>query len=344
MALRSVFLVLTLVWLSGCATVPKTPPPTAADLPLSALCQKYAMDCRSDGMVQTVALSYKGTRIQGLVGSNIVMVGNAKVSLSAPLRRHKGMVMVPPDFERAVIGPTTSPLAGAPPALPKRIGRIVVDAGHGGKDPGAIGHNRTKEKDITLDIARRIRDGLDKAGVDVVMTRDKDEFISLGDRTVAASQQNIELFLSIHANASKSRRASGIEVYYAGPLNKEDLAEDQRRTNEKKLCGKLQLKDGSDSVRKIVLNMLYNHKLSASPGLADKMARGMAQDVGGSSRGSKPQRFFVLRNTLVPAILVEVGFLSSPKEEANLKSPEYRQQIAEAVVGSVLEYIYAKRP
>jgi N-acetylmuramoyl-L-alanine amidase len=342
MAFRSLFLVLFLLGLGGCATVPKVKPPVPADLPLSSLCQKYAMDCRSDGLAQTVTLSYKATKIQGLIGSNIVMVGETKILLSAPLRRYKGMVMVPPDFERAVIGPTASPLSGAPLALPRRISKVVVDAGHGGKDPGAIGFSKTKEKDIDLDIARRVRDGLAKSGVDVIMTRDKDEFISLADRTEIASQRNVELFVSIHANSNKTRRAHGIEVYYIGALNKEDQSEEQRRMNEKKLCGLLQMKNSSEDVRKIALNMLYNHKLTVGPGLADRLARELGQELRESSRGSKPQRFYVLRNTLIPAVLVEVGFLSNPQDEKGLKDPGYRQQIADAIVQSIVGYLYAK--
>ena len=209
MALRSVILVFILVWVSGCASAPRIKPPLTADVPLSSLCQKYAMDCRSDGMAQTVTLSYKQTRIQGLIGSNIVIVGNAQITLSAPLRRHKGAVMVPPDFERMVIGPTGTSLAGAPPALPKRIGKVVVDAGHGGKDPGAIGFSKAKEKDVVLDIARRVRDGLVKSGVDVIMTRDKDEFISLGARTEISCQRDVELFVSIHANSTRPAAPTG---------------------------------------------------------------------------------------------------------------------------------------
>ena len=341
MRLRVAFMFLMVMFIGGCATVPRTTVPPTGEVPLPELCQKYAMECTWDGISQTVTMSYKGTKMQALIGSGMVVVGNARLSLSGPIRRRKGIVMVPPDFERTVIGPTVSPLAGAPPELPKRIGRVIIDAGHGGKDPGAIGYKGAQEKDVDLDIAQRIRDGLVKAGVNVVMTRDKDEFITLPRRTEIASQEGTELFVSIHANSNHSHGAHGIEVYYVGALGAADRDDDQRQINEKKLCGSLQMKPGADDVRKIVLNLLYNHKLSSAPGIADRIARRLAREMGESYRGSKPNRYFVLRNTLVPAILIEVGFMSNPREGRRLGEASYRQEIADAVARSVLEYLYA---
>jgi N-acetylmuramoyl-L-alanine amidase len=341
MLLRISVLSFLLFCFSGCATVPRPVSPPAGEVSLQTLCQKYAMECNWDGISQTVSMSYKGTRIQALVGSNLVVVGNSRLPLSGPLRRRKEIVMVPPDFERVVIGPATSPLAGAPPGLPKRLGKVVIDAGHGGKDPGATGYGGAKEKDINLDIAARVRDGLAKAGVNVVMTRDKDEFISLARRTEIASRPDIELFVSIHANANRGRGAHGIEVYYTGALNAGDRSDDQRQDNERKLCGQFKMKAASKDVQRIVLNLLYNYKLSAAPGIADRIARHLANEMGGSFRGSKPQRYFVLRNTLIPAVLIEVGFISNPREGRRLNDPAYRQEVADAVTQSVMEYLYA---
>ena len=338
---RTVLLFVTILWLGGCATIPRAVPTPAGEMPLPSVCQKYSMECNWDGISQTVTMSYKGTKMKALVGSNIVVVGNARLSLSSPLRRKQGVVMVPPDFERVVIGPAVSPLAGAPPELPKRIGKVVIDAGHGGNDPGAKGYSGTQEKDIDFDIAKRIRDGLEKSGVNVVMTRDRDEFIALPKRTEIASAPDIELFVSIHTNAVLGHRAHGIEVYYIGALSPDDRADRQRLINEKMICSQLQMKRDSSDVRKIVLSMLYNYKLSAAPGIADRMARSLAHEMGEQSRGSKLQRYFVLRNTLVPAILVEAGFISNPREGRRLNDAGYRQRIADAIKQSIMEYLYA---
>lgn len=347
MHLRASWLLVLLICCGGCATMPKAVPPPEGEVPLPALCQRYSLDCRWDGISQTVNMNYKGTRMQALIGSNVVVVGDNRLSLSSPLRRKKGVVMVPADFEKTVVGPVVSPPAGETAKAPPHIGRIVIDAGHGGKVPGALGYSGVKEKDVTLDIARRLRDELSKAGVSVIMTRDKDENISLEKRTEIASRPDVELFVSIHANSTpedpkrKGSRAHGIEVYYIGALNAEDRSDEQRRLNERKLCGQFNMQDGAGDVKDIVLNMLYNYKISAAPGMADRMARNLSSATEEKSRGAKPQRYFVLRNTLVPAILIEVGFLSNPREERLLNDPEYRQRIAESIRRSLVEYIHA---
>jgi N-acetylmuramoyl-L-alanine amidase len=146
--------------------------------------------------------------------------------------------------------------------------------------------------------------------------------------------------VSIHANAHKSRRARGIEVYYSSALSDEDKSETQRMENEKKLVSRLKMRKGSDDVKGIVLDMLYAHKLGLSPGLADSVSRSLSRETGGAARGSKPERYYVLRNTLVPAILIEVGFISNPGESALLKDPEYRRRLADSITKSILRYAY----
>ncbi|MBF0486263.1 MAG: N-acetylmuramoyl-L-alanine amidase [Candidatus Omnitrophica bacterium] len=340
MTLRTLFILLFVFWLGGCATVSRPPvSPAGLEIPLSSLCKKYNMDCQWDGVLQTVVMSYRGTKIQAMVGSSTVLVGNNKVLLNVPLTRRKGNIMVGADFERLVIGPPLPVPAG--PVGFRRFGKIVIDAGHGGKDPGAFGFSGQKEKEITLDIARRVKKALEFAGISAIMTRDSDQFISLQERTAIASQPGVDFFVSIHANSNKTSHAHGVEVYYMGPFNAEDKADPQRKLNEKKLCGLLKMRDDSQNVKNIVSNMLYCYKLNASSRLADQVSTGLAHEMGERSRGSKPQRYFVLRNTLVPAVLVEVGFLSNPKEEKQLKDPQFRQRIADTITKSILEFLYA---
>jgi N-acetylmuramoyl-L-alanine amidase len=326
-------------FISGCATVPHTGgivPPAST---MEGLCAKYALDCSWDGVAQTVTLHYRGQKIQAMVGSRIVMVDKEKLTLSAALKRVQGAVVVPPDLERAVFS------GGKPAAVPLRAGRllgkIVVDAGHGGKDPGAIGLGGVREKDIDLDIAMRVTRNFRAAGVDVIQTRSNDSFISLAERTSIASRPGVDLFLSIHANATNSRRACGIEVYYSGPLTLQDKLETQRLQNERRLCSALNMRRDSADVRGIVVDMLYANKLADGPELAEALTRELDKSLGKVSRGSKTARFFVLRNTLVPAVLVEVGFISNVKEAAQLKSGAYRQRVADAITKSVMRYLYA---
>ncbi len=328
-----------LLLVSGCATVPRGPG-AGQETTLESLCGKYAMACAWDGVTQTITMEHNGRRIQALVGSNIVMVGSTKLAVSAPLKRRQGVVIVPPDFERLVFPTEAVPFAGG--RAFHGLGKIVVDAGHGGKDPGAIGFGGLKEKDINLDIAVRIARNLRDAGIDVVMTRDKDEFITLPDRTIAASQPGVDLFVSVHSNATKSRRVQGFDVYASGPLNTEDKVEPQRVQNGKKLCGQLKMRQDLAELKEIVIGMAYTQKLKTTPYLAEAVARGLAQELRQGEHASKMARYFVLRNTLVPAILIEVGFITNPHEAAQLKDGAYRQKIADAVTKGLTRCMHAQ--
>jgi N-acetylmuramoyl-L-alanine amidase len=156
-----------------------------------------------------------------------------------------------------------------------------------------------------------------------------------------ASRPGVDLFISIHSNSTKSHRTKGIEVYYMGSLEFKDRLEDQRKENEKHFCAKLNMRHDVPELKTIVTDMLYNYKMSDAERLADTVSSGLARELGQGSRGSKTARYFVLRNTLVPAVLIEVGFISNPKEAMLLKDGAYRQRIADTVAKSVMRYVYA---
>lgn len=341
--MRAFFLLLSLFLVAGCAAVsrPVVPKPPG-EMSAQDLCRKYNIECRWDPVSQTVTMFYLDKKIQGLVGSDMVLIGKNRIALSAPLYRKHGAVIFPPDFERAAFGPASLPQEDyVKGAQSGRLKKVVVDAGHGGKDPGAIGVSGLKEKDVVLDIARRVRKDLEAAGVEVLMTRDTEDFVTLNDRTMMASRPDVDLFVSIHANANKTRGANGIEVYYAGSLNADDKREDQRLANERKICSLFNMRSDIPDLKGIVTDMLYSYKRGFSPGLSDAVARGLSRELPRQSRGSKPERFFVLRNTLVPAVLVEVGFLTNPKEAGLLKDSSFRQRLADSITKSVLRSVYA---
>lgn len=339
--IRNVLFLLILLCAAGCATVPRVPQGVAVPLTLEGLCSKYGVDCGWDGVSQIVSMVYQGQKVQALVGSGTVIVGNTKLVLSAPLKRQRGFVIVPPDFERLVFAPASSGARVGGAFVGRWLGKVIIDAGHGGKDPGAIGFGGIKEKDINFDVATRLAKNFKSEGLEVVLTRDKDAFIALSDRTERASCPGADIFISIHSNATKSRRARGYEVYYIGALSSQDRFEAQRIENEKKFCRALNMKHDVPELRVIVADMLYAYKMSDARPLAEAVSNGLYQDIGQGSRGSKTARFFVLRNTLVPAILVEVGFISNPHEVVLLKDGAYRQKIADSITKSVLRYVYA---
>ena len=318
---------------AGCAHPPvKTARETEEDL--QALCMRYDIQWQWDSVTQIVTLSKGGFRARALVGSNVVVIGGEKISVSNPLKRVRGTIVVPPDFKRKVV----DPLLGKAEYALRKLRQIIIDAGHGGKDPGARGRSGTQEKVITLDIARRLQSDLEEKGLSVLMTRSRDEFISLEKRTQIASQSRADLFVSIHANSSRSRGARGMEVYYLRELDSQEKNEDQMKENQKTLFRQYAMQRNSPVLENILTDMLYSYKRGESERLARFITQKTSSTIKTQNRGSKASGFFVLRNTLIPAILVEVGFLSNPGEERLLKAGWYRQKIADGIARGLLEY------
>lgn len=338
---KSAFFFILLVFCAGCATLPPSVSQAPLQKTLQGFCSSYNMDCRWDGISQTVDMTYAGKRIRVMVGSKMILVDGERLFLGEALRRQNGMIIIPESFEQAVLGPSRRPQDDDQKVVRAgRIKKIMIDAGHGGKDPGAVGHMGLQEKDIVLDIALKTARLFESAGVQTVLTRRGDEFVSLQERTERASQEGIDFFVSIHANADKTRKASGVEVYYPVFLDFEDRFADQRRNNERRLFHALNMEHENPALRRVVGDLLYVHKADVSPGMAEAVFRTLSRETGAKVRGSKPQRFYVLKNTLIPSILVEVGFITHPGEARLLGDEGYRQRIAEAITKSVVRYVY----
>lgn len=229
-----------------------------------------------------------------------------------------------------------------------KVRTIAIDAGHGGHDPGAIGRGGTREKNLTLDIAKRLAALVEeRLGCAVVMTRDRDEFIPLEDRPAIARTKGADLFVSIHVNASRRSRARGIETYIQGlRASDRDAMATAARENAttSKTLGEL---DGELAKILTGLRMESNdedsirlaHAVQGALVDALKPVQGWVVDL-----GVKRAFFYVLINTAMPSILAEVGFLSNPAEERLLKKESYRQAIAEALYDGVKKYVDARSP
>jgi len=223
------------------------------------------------------------------------------------------------------------------PAISK-IRRIVVDPGHGGHDPGAVGPSGLQEKDVVLDIGLKLRDLLmDDLGLDVVMTRSTDVFIPLEERTAIANKVNADLFLSVHANAAANRNANGIETYYLNLAKTEKAAQLAAKENGTSL-------EKVSVLQAILFDLMANYKLNDSAHLADevqkslyKKAREQFPDV--RNLGVKQGPFYVLVGASMPSILVEAAFLSNAQEEIRLNDPAYRTLTAEGILDGVRGYI-----
>ena len=215
------------------------------------------------------------------------------------------------------------------------VSRIVIDAGHGGHDPGAQGSG-LNEAELTLDVALRLQKLLEKQGVEVVMTRDTDVFIPLQERTAIANRENADMFLSIHANASRNPEARGVETYFLNFANNREAEAVAARENAGSGRTMHNLPD-------IVKAIALNNKLNESRDLAESVQRSMVQRLGTRSKqlrdlGVKQAPFVVLIGAGMPSVLAEISFITHKQEGALLKSGAYRQQIAQALLDGVLGY------
>jgi N-acetylmuramoyl-L-alanine amidase len=227
-----------------------------------------------------------------------------------------------------------------------KIRTIAIDAGHGGHDPGAIGRGGLKEKNITLDIARRLSALVkDRLGCKVVMTRDNDTFIPLEERPAIAKTKGADLFVSIHVNANRRRRARGIETYLFSlrPSDRDAMATAAfENATSTKTLGQL-----DTELAKILKGLSSQNKEEESVELAGYVQRSLVntmRPVKGHivNLGVKRAFFYVLVNTDMPSILAEVGFISNPEEERLLKKEAYRQKIAEALFEGVKRFVESR--
>ena len=217
---------------------------------------------------------------------------------------------------------------------------IVLDAGHGGKDPGAIGKYGTKEKDVVLDITKRVGRMLEKkTGIKVIYTRTEDIFIPLWKRTQIANESGGKIFMSIHVNASTNRRIKGFETFLHSWDKTGTAIDVAARENavikfeEKKVnYEKLSME------RKITATMASSMFLKESEGLAAMIQEELGKKLTVPNRGVKQAGFYVLSGASMPCVLFEGGFISNPSEEKNLKSPSYRKKIAEGIFKAIIKF------
>ncbi|MCK9477646.1 MAG: N-acetylmuramoyl-L-alanine amidase, partial [Candidatus Muirbacterium halophilum] len=229
------------------------------------------------------------------------------------------------------------------PVLPT----VVIDAGHGGKDPGAIGKTGTLEKDIVLDIALSLEKELWESGkVNPIMTREKDVFVGLKDRVKLTENKNAELFISIHNNADTTGRARGYRIYILSEDGKADKAEQLAAAKENESFSNFdEIK--SKVLDKNVLGILYDLKLNQTISQSSKFAHvileGFREDFKDIDTQVRRAPFHVLKLAGIPGVLFECGFISNKTDERLLKNKFYREKIAKTIKESVLRYLEEKK-
>lgn len=219
-----------------------------------------------------------------------------------------------------------------------KIGRIVVDAGHGGHDTGTVGPDGLQEKDLTLDVALRLGKLLQsKLGADVIYTRDNDTFIPLETRTAIANQSQADLFISIHANSSSDASARGVETYYLNFTSSADALEVAARENA---VSANSIHELQDLVKKIALKEKIQESREFAADVQKSLWSGLAaKNPALRNRGVKKAPFIVLIGANMPSILAEISFLSNPADAHKLNLPDYRQKIAEYLYRGVARYV-----
>ncbi len=215
---------------------------------------------------------------------------------------------------------------------------MVLDPGHGGEDSGALGASGLKEKEAALDLALALRPLLEKAGFEVLMTREDDTFVPLWDRARWANAHGADLFVSLHLNAARARAAKGSEVYFLS-LDQGDADAAEVAALENAGAGEAPGEEGV--LADILQDLAQKAYLRASEQLAESIL-GQLNRLGGiKERGVKQAPFVVLRGAAMPAVLVEVAFISNPREERRLRDEAFRRRAAEAIALGVRRFVAA---
>ena len=223
-------------------------------------------------------------------------------------------------------------------ALGLKIGKIVIDAGHGGHDTGTIGPNGLLEKDLVLDVAERLGRLLEsRLGAEVIYTRQDDTFIPLETRTAIANRERADLFISIHANSSRDEDARGVETYYLNFTSSPEALEVAARENA---VSEKSIYELQDLVKKIALKEKIEESREFATDVQESLYGGLSlRKAGVRNRGIKKAPFIVLIGANMPSILAEISFVSNPTDERKLETAEHRQRIAESLYRGVSKYV-----
>jgi len=356
---KKIIIVALLATFAGCTTTParhavsiKGPTYNIGSItyiPLSSVVGTYGLGYKWDSIAKKLTLHRGQTRVMLAIGSDVAIVDGTAESLNAPVKMCRSTIVIPKDFSETTLAKLflkKIPVIRVKPkkALPSSgdyiIATIVIDPGHGGKDPGAIGRYGIREKDITLDISRRLKRHLEGACIDATLTRSDNRFISLWRRADIANKKEADFFISIHANAAHSRSAKGFEVYYLS-----EAVDDNARAIAAAENASLKYEDSSfgnkkpsTSLEATIWDITHHENRVESIELAKYITQTAHKALGTRDRGVKAARFYVLKGAEMPSVLIEVGFISNSQEAQKLKSAAYREKVAKAIASGIIKY------
>jgi N-acetylmuramoyl-L-alanine amidase len=242
----------------------------------------------------------------------------------------------PPDLEASP--PGVEEPAPPPPPEPRAEFVVVIDPGHGGDETGARGPSGLLEKDVTLDIARRLKTRLERsADTDVLLTRDSDRSVSLDERTAIANHNRANLFVSIHANSSRRGNAHGAETYFLSYQATDDASRAVAAI-ENNTIGIDEGVPRDSGLAMVLWELAQSAFLKESSALAETIQDRLNRALGINNRGIKQAPFRVLMGATMPAVLIEVGFISNPAEERSLRDPAFQEKLASTIAESIQKY------
>jgi N-acetylmuramoyl-L-alanine amidase len=313
-------------------------------LPLKDLCNVYGLDYSWDSFARKATIRKGSDEIVTRSGSRLVLVNGLDERLTRQTILYGGVFMVPVSFMEGDTGRIIGAIKEK--AVPEKassgkftIRTIMLDPGHGGKDSGAIGRRlRVREDSMALDLARKIKVVLESAGINVVMTRNRDEFIPLSRRAQMANKSGADIFISVHINASRSRSLRGFECYFlSNAMDDNARSAEVSRNAEPGLCEGATM-ERSRRLSRILWDMALSENRRESAQLADYICDSVDKSLSIGNRGVRSARFYVLKYTRIPAVLVEAGYISNRYEEMRLKDPRFLDRIADAVAQGILRY------
>ena len=288
-----------------------------------------------------IVLKSENETITLLPFSPRIMVGKRVYTLESPPKFKDGVIFIPISFIGKVFGEEA--LENIRKKKELGVKTIVIDAGHGGHDPGAIGPNGLMEKEINLDLAHKVSRLLSsRLPVKVLMTRTEDVFVSLSNRAKFANSKGADLFVSIHCNAAFSPKVKGSETFFVSPAT--DPSARAVEVLENSVIN-LEFKESkiprNDYLGAILQDMAYFEFVRESSFVASYVQDNLIKNLNLENRGVKQALFYVLRGVAAPSILVEVAFLSCPEEESKLATESFRKKAAEAIFNGIKEYVMA---
>lgn len=311
----------------------------SASVDVIGLAEKYGAVCKWDYWRDIGLIEKGGKSISFRPGDSFLIEGmDTKYAVDFIRRNEYNRVVAGPQAEQII----KDLLAEDRDADRQMISAIILDPGHGGKDSGAVSPftvtagSRLMEKDVVLDISMKLYASLRRRypNKKIILTRDVDKYLTLEQRTdkansVSIGQNEAVLFVSVHANASIRRTASGFEVWYLPPEMRRDMVSDQMRAS-----------NPAEVVD--ILNRLIDEETTVeSIKLADSILNGMAGEIAGRSlnRGLKEEAWYVVRNAKMPSVLIEVGFVSNKREAEMLASDYYRQDLSDGIYNGINRFV-----